>query len=91
MVNWALLPPGRAFREHYHEDMCEVFVIASGNAEVRADDTSPELLGPGDAWIVPAGVRHRMRNCGDMELRFVVFGISTEQGGITVVTEASPH
>jgi mannose-6-phosphate isomerase-like protein (cupin superfamily) len=90
MVNWALLPPGRAFREHYHEDMCEVFIIASGSAEVWADDTPSQTLGPGDAWIVPAMVRHRMRNCGDTEVRFAVFGISAEQGGKTVVSEVNP-
>lgn len=30
MLNWAVLPAGRSFRLHLHQDMQEVFVMISG-------------------------------------------------------------
>ncbi len=90
MVNFALLPVGKSFREHLHEDMLEVFVITTGSVEVQTNDQSPLGLRAGDAWFVPAGVRHKMRNIGSQDVQFVVFGISAEAGGKTIITSVSP-
>jgi mannose-6-phosphate isomerase-like protein (cupin superfamily) len=84
MVNWAELPVGKSFAAHYHEDMQEVFVIASGQAEMTAGDESV-VIGPGDTAIIAPNEIHSMKNVGDDTVHYVVFGLSTEQGGKTVV------
>lgn len=84
MVNWAELPIGKAFATHYHEDMEEVFIIATGTAEMTAGGDTV-TLGPGDTAIIAPNETHTMRNVGDELVQYVVFGISTEKGGKTVV------
>jgi mannose-6-phosphate isomerase-like protein (cupin superfamily) len=86
MLNWALLPAGKEFREHYHEDMLEIFVVTQGKVSVASGSVKGEL-GVGDAWFVPAGVRHKMRNHSGEDALYIVFGVSSEQGGKTIVTE----
>jgi mannose-6-phosphate isomerase-like protein (cupin superfamily) len=34
MINLALLPVGKSFKPHYHEDMQEVFVISFGKIQL---------------------------------------------------------
>jgi mannose-6-phosphate isomerase-like protein (cupin superfamily) len=84
MVNWARLPAGGDFAEHYHEDMEEVFIVLSGVAEMRVEKET-ETLEKGDAVIVPIGKRHTMRNTGRTDVEFIVFGASTGKGGKTVL------
>lgn len=84
MVNWACLPAGSAFRAHYHEDMEEVFVILTGRVEMTVDQEVIELHA-GDAIQIAPGEVHRMQNVTDADLEYLVVGISTGQGGQTVV------
>jgi len=84
MVNWALLPVGSAFARHYHEDMQEVFVITKGEASMRCGDTEQRLQ-VGDCVVVNAREPHEMRNTGNIDVEYIVFGVSAEQGGKTVV------
>lgn len=86
MVNWAVLPSGRSFRAHYHEDMQEVFVIVEGRALMRASDQEA-LLEAGDAVVIEAGEVHQMENRGEGPVQYVVFGITRDEGGRTVVVE----
>ena len=86
MLNWARLPGGRAFRPHYHEDMQEVFVIISGQARMRVDDETV-LLAAGDAIVVDPRQVHEMENDTDRDVDYIVFGITLDQGGRTVVVE----
>lgn len=86
MVNWATLPPGRAFRRHYHEDMHEVFVMISGAAELEVN-SSCRVVSSGDAFIIEPGERHLMRNRGAQEVQYLVFGVSSGEQGKTVVVE----
>lgn len=83
MINWAMLPKGSSFRNHYHEDMDEVFVIMKGNVEIRIEDEN-DTLGPGDAVIVPLGKKHQMQNIGVGPAEYLVIGISLDKGGKTV-------
>jgi len=85
MINWSVIPPGKAFREHYHEDMQEIFVIVSGEAKAEAGDASL-LLQAGDTWIVEPGTRHRMRALSANGVTYLVVGISSGKGGKTIVT-----
>ena len=84
MVNWALLPVGSAFTRHYHEDMEEVFVITKGKAAMRCG-AEEQSLEAGDCIVVGKREPHEMRNTGDVDVEYVVFGVSAEQGGRTIV------
>jgi mannose-6-phosphate isomerase-like protein (cupin superfamily) len=83
MVNWAKLPVGKSFQTHYHEDMQEVFVIVCGQAEMNVEGKNVQLA-EGDAILVAPREIHTMRNIGVEDVHYVVFGISTGQGGRTV-------
>ncbi len=84
MVNWASLPVGSSFAAHYHEDMQEIFIIISGEAEmVVAGETI--RLGRGDTIAIDACEVHLMKNCGSENVEYVVFGITSNKGGKTVV------
>ena len=84
MLNWARLPGGRAFRPHYHEDMEEIFIVVSGRAEITIDD-GHESLEPGDAVLVPIGSVHTMKNVGKDDVEYLVVGITSGEGGKTIV------
>jgi quercetin dioxygenase-like cupin family protein len=60
------------------------FIILSGKVEMTVDGSACELL-PGDAIIVAPHEVHTMRNLTDSDLEYVVLGISSGQGGRTVV------
>lgn len=85
MVNWARLPGGASFRQHYHEDMDEVFVLVEGIARMRVGDETV-LMEKGDAVLVPMKKTHRMVNPGTKDVEYVVFGISRGKGGKTIIS-----
>ena len=85
MLNWSKLPAGKSFQAHYHEDMQEVFVMVSGQAEMTVSDISYDL-GRGDCLIVEPTEIHSMTNPTEVDAYYLVFGISNE-GGQTVVIE----
>ncbi len=86
MVNWSRLPADSSFRPHFHEDMQEVFVIVGGSVEMRVGDVQCQLRG-GDAIVIDPREVHEMRNLGDQAVDYIVFGISTESGGKTIVVQ----
>ena len=86
MVNWAKLPVGKSFQRHYHEDMQEVFIICDGRVDVEVDNQQ-DTLNRGDAILIEPREVHRMTNAGTDDVHYVVFGISSGQGGQTVVCE----
>ena len=85
MVNWAKLAIGGAFREHYHEDMQEIFVVVEGRAVLWIDGNRFELM-RGDAAIIDANEKHRMENIADEEVEFIALGIASGTEGRTIVT-----
>ena len=86
MINWAILPEGRSFRAHYHEDMQEVFVIIKGLARITVDKDKAQI-GAGDVVVIPRGGIHKMENIGEETVEYVVVGISEGKRGKTVVVE----
>lgn len=86
MINWASLPAGSSFRAHYHEDMEEVFIILTGLVEMTVDGKSNELR-PGDAIVIAPREVHKMKNLTDQDLEYIVLGMTTDEGGQTVVVE----
>ena len=83
MVNWSKLPVGKSFQPHYHEDMQEVFIILNGTVEMTVTDMTCTLNG-GDAILISPKEIHQMKNACQDAVEYIVFGISTEQGGKTV-------
>ncbi len=84
MLNWARLPAGSSFRQHYHEDMQEVFVLLKGCVSMQAGE-STVLMQPGDTVLVSPQELHQMRNEGTDDAEYLVFGISSGENGRTIV------
>ncbi len=84
MLNWSRLPGESSFRPHYHEDMQEVFVLLSGRVLMRCADEEV-TMNAGDTVIVEAREIHEMKNLLPSAAEYLVFGISSEEGGRTVV------
>ena len=84
MLNWARLPVGSSFQPHYHEDMQEVFVLITGEVTMKCG-ASAVRMEAGDTVIVPPKVVHQMHNIGTVMAEYLVFGISSQEGGRTVV------
>ena len=86
MVNWSRLPVGKSFQAHFHEDMQEVFIILNGNLSMTVGQMTCDL-GKGDAIMIDPKEIHKMKNECEEDVDYIVFGISTEQDGKTVVVE----
>lgn len=84
MINWALLPAGKHFAPHYHEDMEEVFIIISGKARITIDGRDA-MLEKGDAILIPRRCVHRMESIGSTDTEFIALGNSAGIGGKTIV------
>jgi putative monooxygenase len=65
------LEPGEFVAEHYHPYSEEFLHVIRGDLVLRLDGTEIPL-GPGDAYMVAIGQRHRLANRGD-EPAYVVF------------------
>jgi len=87
MVNWARLPAGNRFARHYHEDMQEVFILVRGEVEMTVGDELVTLR-RGDSIVIDPHEVHQMWNPGTDDVAYLVFGITSEAGGKTVVVEA---
>ncbi len=86
MVNWSLLPDGESFRPHFHEDMLEVFLLLNGEVEMVVDG-SRFAIRRGDAILIEPREIHQMFNRCGQDVEYVVFGVSQETGGKTVVVD----
>jgi mannose-6-phosphate isomerase-like protein (cupin superfamily) len=84
MINWARLPAGKSFSAHYHEDMQEIFIILSGEAQMEVAGETMVLV-RGDTIAIDPDEVHRMTSCGDQDVEYVVVGITGNRGGKTVV------
>jgi len=86
MVNWASLAVGRRFARHYHEDMQEIFILVQGEADIKVEAGTVRLR-RGDAVVIDPREVHEMRNAGSEEVEYLAIGITSEEGGRTVVVE----
>ncbi|ELP70421.1 cupin domain-containing protein [Streptomyces turgidiscabies] len=68
------LEPGEFVSEHYHEYSEEFFYAIRGRLLLRVDGREL-VLEPGESFMVPIGVRHRIENPFD-EQAFVSFFLS---------------
>ena len=98
MLNWAQLPVGSSFQPHYHEDMQEVFVLLSGVVTMKvrklnSDDSAGDCITmrPGDTVIIDPTEIHQMQNIDNVVAEYIVFGISSQKGGKTIVVSQNPQ
>lgn len=91
MLNWSVLKVGNSFQRHYHEDMQEVFVMIVGQARMHIEEADrPGLkvdLLAGDVILIEPREIHSMENTGDEDVTYLVFGLSSEMDGQTVVVD----
>ncbi|MCW7942437.1 protein in whiE locus [Streptomyces hygroscopicus] len=66
----AIVEPGDRIGEHYHPYSEEFVYVVCGQLEVDLDG-DPHPLRPEQALMIPAYMRHRFRNVGDVEARIV--------------------
>lgn len=83
MVNWAMLPIGKSFVTHYHENMDEVFVIVTGSVEAVVGNEKT-ILSRGDGIVIPMKTRHTFKNVTNNDVEYIVFGISNGAYGKTI-------
>jgi mannose-6-phosphate isomerase-like protein (cupin superfamily) len=62
------LQPGEEIGSEIHATHDQFFRIEKGQGEIRLDGVRSRI-GPGDAIIVPAGMRHNLINTGKRRLR----------------------
>ncbi|MCX4907422.1 cupin domain-containing protein [Streptomyces sp. NBC_00878] len=66
----AIVQPGDRIAEHYHPYSEEFVYVVCGHFEVDLDGEA-HPLGPEQGLLIPAHLRHRFRNVGDVEARMV--------------------
>lgn len=66
----ALVEPGDRIGEHYHPYSEEFIYVLCGQLEVDLDG-EPHPLQPEQGLMIPAHMRHRFRNVGNVEARMV--------------------
>ena len=65
------IPPGGGEVVHYHERAQQLFYVLAGVATFEIDGVETAVQ-PGEGCHVRPGVRHRIRNLGADDLRFLV-------------------
>ncbi len=66
----AIVQPGDRIGEHYHPYSEEFVYVVCGDLEVDLDG-DPHPLKPEQGLMIPAYMRHRFRNVGNVEARLV--------------------
>jgi putative monooxygenase len=66
----AIVEPGDRIGEHYHPYSEEFVYVLCGELEVDLDGV-PHPLRPEQGLMIPAHMRHRFRNVGNVEARMV--------------------
>lgn len=64
------LRPGEDIGDEVHPGTDQIFVVVKGDGEAVLDGAS-QPLDKGALLLVPAGMRHNIRNTGDKRLRLV--------------------
>lgn len=82
------IQPGDDIGEEVHDDRDQFFRVEQGSGAVWIDGNRSEV-NPDDAFIVPAGARHNVKNMGDDPLRlYTIYGPPEHREGTVHVTKA---
>ncbi len=82
LVKVAKIEGSLVWHAHAHED--ELFLVLKGTLRLQFED-GDVVLGPGDSYVVPAGVRHNPVTDGEVCLALVELASTAHTGD--VVTE----
>lgn len=66
-----VMPPGTAEQLHYHTTSQQLFYVLSGTATFDIDGETV-VVGANESLHIQNGIRHRIRNESNGELRFLV-------------------
>jgi mannose-6-phosphate isomerase-like protein (cupin superfamily) len=70
VIKEIIVTPGQILSLQSHEKRSEHWVIISGRAEVTLHRDVKQCF-PNDTVFIPALAKHRIKNCGDIDLRFI--------------------
>lgn len=56
---------------HVHPDSDDFFLVLSGQLEIDIEDAPTVILGPGQLYVVPRGVRHRPRGMEEAHILLI--------------------
>jgi uncharacterized cupin superfamily protein len=73
-VNAIELPPGYETGRHYHEQQEELYFVHRGRIQIRLNDESSHLLGPGGLARVDAATVRQITNVGEGPAVYLVTG-----------------
>jgi mannose-6-phosphate isomerase-like protein (cupin superfamily) len=66
----ATVPAGGSTHEHHHRVTEEIYYFTHGRGRMRLGAVEREV-GPGDAVVIPPGVRHKLWAAGEEPLRLL--------------------
>lgn len=82
------IQPGDEIGEEVHDDRDQFFRVEQGNGEMWIDGNRSQVKAD-DAFIVPAGARHNVKNIGEEPLRvYTVYGPPEHREGTVHATKA---
>jgi uncharacterized cupin superfamily protein len=73
-VNAIELPVGFETGRHFHEEQEELYFVHRGRIQIRLNDDSEHVLGPGGLARVSATTVRQIKNVGDEPAVYVVAG-----------------
>ncbi|MGH2764004.1 MAG: cupin domain-containing protein [Thermoleophilaceae bacterium] len=82
----ATVPSGGATVEHYHRETEEIYFFTQGRGRMRLAEAERDVQ-PGDAVVIPPGVRHKVWAIADEPLRFLCCCAPAYSHEDTVLTE----
>ena len=62
-------PPSQVWRD-FHHDVDAIVLLVVGESVIEVQGRTVRML-PGDEQMIPAGVRHTVRNCGTGPARWL--------------------
>ena len=66
----ARVAPGVTTQLHAIDGIDERYIVTEGRGRIQVGDLAPQNVGPGDVVLIPAGVRQRITNIGEIDLIF---------------------
>jgi mannose-6-phosphate isomerase-like protein (cupin superfamily) len=82
------IPPAGDIGEEVHDDRDQFFRVEQGTGAVWIDGNRSDI-GAGDAFIVPAGARHNVKNTGNDPLRvYTIYAPPEHRDGTVHATKA---
>jgi len=73
-VNAIEIPPGFETGRHFHEEQEELYFVHRGRIQIRLNDDTEFVLGPGGLARVDAATVRQIRNVGDEAALYLIAG-----------------